>query len=551
MRMDRLRIFPKQQGFLSIVAVLLIVAVAFIGVALTYMTVSSSSSTNNFAQSENVLYAASAGFEETARLLLTPNLSGSNARIACASITGNSNLTNTSFGSGTFTATTGSGSPYYVNTTLSSAITSTSSTIPVASTAGFAPAGRVIVDREIISYGGISGNSFVGIERGANVNNGRAHVSGAYVAQYQCNVVVNAGIPNLTSPLYQRQIQQSLQLQEGWAVGNLSGFNFELAHWNRPTEIVWSSSTLSSISAATLNAVSMLSNAEGWAVGNVVGSAFTLLHYAGSSWSLATSPTACSGQNLNGVSAVYHQEAWAVGVNYGGNGSCGGTKRYTVLYWNGTGWTELTPTSSIPIPADNNNNQTLNAVHVIDSNNDGKGDVGFAVGNSGTILQYNGSAWTKSSDHPTSNHLLDVYVVSASEAWAVGAGGVIIKWDGSSWSTVSSPTTTQLNGIVMLDTDLGGTANVGWAVGNSGVAVTYNGSSWSSKNTGSSSNLFEVRMFFTNPDQDVWAVGAAGTIMHYNGSAWSSVSSGTTVQLNSISLIAPQQYPFAWQEIFA
>lgn len=542
----------RQSGFLSMVAVLLIMVVGFIGLAVTYMIVGAASATNNFAQSEDVLYATEAGFEEAARRLLTPNLSGTNSRIACTALTGNSNLTNTSFGSGTFTASTVAGSPYYVNSTLSSALTSSSSTIPVASTTGFAPAGRLIIDGEVINYGSISGNSFIGIQRGVNMNYNTPHVSGTYVAQYQCNIDVKAGQPNLTSPLYQRETQQALQLQEAWAVGNVSGSNFVLTRWNRPTEVSWTSSALSSVSATNIASISMLSNAEGWAVGDVVSSKFTLLHWLGSSWSLATSPTACSGQNLTGVSAVYHQEAWAVGPTTKNNGTCaaGGTRRYTVLYWNGTSWTTLTPSTTIPIPADSSTNQNLNAVHVIDATQSGAGTLGFAVGNSGTILKYNGSSWATSSS-PTTQNLFGVYVVSASEAWAVGAAGVIIKWNGTTWSTVTSPTTTQLNNISMLDSDLSGTANIGWAVGNSGVAIAYNGTSWSSNNTGSASNLFDVGLFNVSTGQDVWAVGAAGTIMHYNGSAWSSISSGVTQQLNGISLIKPQQYPFAWQEIFA
>src|SRR5580700_4517809 len=158
----------RQQGFLSVVAVLLIVVVAFIGLVVTSMVSGLATATNNYAKAENALYAAQAGFEETARLLLTPTLSGSNARITCSAISGNANLTNITFGSATFTATPVSGSPYYANTTLSSALTTSSTTIPVASVSGFAPAGRLMIDREVINYGGISGSSFVGVQRGVN-----------------------------------------------------------------------------------------------------------------------------------------------------------------------------------------------------------------------------------------------------------------------------------------------------------------------------------------------------------------------------------------------
>jgi len=552
MRRDIKTSLHRQRGYLMIVAVILILLVGTLSATMVSLFVGSATATNNFTQSNNTYYLAEAGFEETARLLLTPTLTGSNGRIACASISSNSNLTNTSFGSGTFTATTVSGSPVYVSTTLSSAINSSVTTIPVASTSGFAAAGRIVIDGEVINYGGTSGgNSFIGVQRGANENYNTPHASGAPVAQYQCNVNVTAGIPNLTSPLYQRTIQQSLQLQEGWAAGAVSGSNFVFTRWNRPTEVSWSSSLVSNSSAATINSISMLSNADGWAVGNVVGSAFTLLNWNGSSWTLAASPSACSGQNLTGVSAVYHQEAWAVGPTTKSNGSCtsGGQRRYTVLYWNGTSWTTLTPSTTPSIPADSNSNQNLNAVAVIDATQSGAGTLGFAVGNSGTILQYNGSNWVSVSS-PTTNNLFGVYVVSGSEAWAVGSSGTIIEWNGSTWSTVSSPTATQLNSIAMLDDTLSGHAETGWAVGNSGVAISYNGSSWSSNNTGSASNLYGVALFFTNPDQDIWAVGAGGTIMHYNGTSWASVTSNVTQQLNGISLIAPQQYAFAEEEIF-
>jgi len=540
----------RQRGYLPFVAVILIVVVGFLVVSIAYMSVGSATATNNFVQSEAALDIAEAGYEETARLLLTPFLAGSNHRIACSAITGNGNLTNTSFGTGTFTATTVSGSPVYANTTLSAAIGSADSTISVTSTSGFASAGRIMIDGEIINYGGISGNSFVGIQRGANYNYNTPHAIGAPVSQYQCMVDSKGGIPNLTSSLFKREIQQAVPLQEAWAVGAASGTAFILTRWNRPTELTWTNSAVTSGSNTDLNGISMLSNADGWAVGNVVGTNFTLFHWNGSSWSLAASPTAAGVcQNLAAVSAVYSNEAWAVGSTEKSNGTCtaGGSRRFTILKWNGTSWTALAPTT---IPADAGANSNLSAVHVIDATQSGAGTLGFAVGATGTILKYNGSTWVK--DTPPAgftNNLLGVYVVSASEAWAVGAAGSIIKWNGSTWSTVSSPTATQLNAIAMLDSTLSGTANYGWAVGNSGVAVKYNGTAWSSQNTGSANNMAGVALFFTT-NGDVWASGATGTLMHWNGSAWSSITSNVTQNLNAISVIAPQQYPYAWQEIF-
>ncbi len=545
-----MRTLSTQRGFLAVLAVLLILVIGFIGLAITYLYVGSATATLNFQQADKALNIAEAGFESAARFLLTSSLSGGNIRIGCGSLSGNAGLTNTTFSNGTFTATAVSGNPVYVNTTLSSSINSSTTTIPLTSASGFASAGRIMIDSEIINYGAISGNNLIGVQRGVNANYNTPHASGAAVSQYQCMVDVLGGIPNLTSPIYKREIQQAMQLQEAWAVGVAAGGKFTITRWNRPTEVAWTDSSLTNAANGTLNGISMLSNANGWAVGNAVAPNFSLLHWTGSSWNLSTLAFSCSNQNLNAVSSVYSNEAWAVGVAYKSTGTCtgsGGKHTFTILKWNGSNWTELTPATSPSIPANAIGNANLNAVHVIDTTQSGAGTLGFAVGDTGTILKYNGTNWTVDTS-PTSNNLLGVYVVSASEAWAVGAAGTIIEWNGSTWSPVTSPTATQMNAITMVDATLSSHATAGWAVGNSGNAIIYNGTSWSSQNTSTSQNLFGVTLFGTG--NDAWAVGAAGAAVHWDGSAWVTLSSGISQQLNAISAIAPQQYPFAWQEIY-
>ncbi len=540
----------NQRGYLVILAVFLIMVTGFIGVTIASLLFGGANETLNYQQAEKALYIAETGFETAARFVLTPTLTGTNTRIGCGSLSGNSNVTNTTFGSGTFTATAVASNPVYVNATLSSAITSGATTIPLTSTTGFASAGRVRIDMEDINYGAISGNSLIAVTRGVEASYATPHASGAAVTQYQCMIDVKGGIPNLTSATYKREINQAMPLQEAWAVGAVSGGNFEMTRWNRPTEVTWTNSAISSTSAVNLNGISMLSNADGWAVGDAGSTDFTLLHWNGTSWNASSLAFACSNQNLAAVSSVYSNEAWAVGNSYKSSGKCtgsGGKQRYTILQWNGTSWSELTPSTAPSIPADNISNQNLNAVHVIDATQSGAGTLGFAVGAAGVILQYDGSNWTPASS-PTTDDLTGIYIVSATEAWAVGANGTIIKWDGSSWTTVSSPTSTQLNAITMVDATQSGHATAGWAVGNSGVAISYNGTSWSSQNTGSAQNLFGVGLFGIG--KDVWAGGASGTLMHWDGSAWSSISSGITTQINALSVIAPQQYPSAWQEIY-
>lgn len=535
-----------QQGYLALLAIIFIMVIGFIGITVVNQFAGSANAVNDFTQSDQTFYIANAGLQKAARQLLTPFLSGSNPRISCAAITGNTNVTNSSFSTGTFTVTTVSGSPVYTNTTLSSSVTSSVTSIPVASTSGFASTGQLMIDREVMSYGGISGNSFIGVQRGINHSAASSHASAAPVSQYQCSVNSLAGIPSVASPRYQRQMQLSIPEQEAWAVGAVTGGSYQLTRWNRPTELSWTSAAFSDASAVNLNSVSMLSNADGWAVGNNSATTYTLLHWTGSSWSRISLASACSNQDLYGISSVSSQEAWAVGHIYRTNGTCtssAGTQRYTILQWNGTSWSALAPTT---IPSDAGSNQNLNAVHVI-ATTGGAGTLGFAVGDKGKILKYNGSTWVADTS-PTSQNLLGVHVTSASEAWAVGASGTIIKWNGSTWSTFTSPTSQTLNGIRMLDLTGVGTAQSGWAVGASGTAIQYNGSSWSTSTTGVATTLNKVSVFYAA--NDAWIAGNSGTLLHWDGSSWTSISSGLSVNLLGISVVPARQSPVAWQEVF-
>ena len=61
----------------------------------------------------------------------------------------------------------------------------------------------------------------------------------------------------------------------------------------------------------------------------------------------------------------------------------------------------------------------------------------FAVGDSGTILHYDGTAWSAVAS-PTANNLNSVWGSSATDAFAVGDNGTILHYDGLHWSTVAS-----------------------------------------------------------------------------------------------------------------
>lgn len=535
----------KQRGYFLILAVILIFVMGFMGSLMAYLLANRAKVTVATFNGLQAFYIAESGLEAATRYITRPNLDTAPFRIACGSVTGNGDLTAATISSGQFTVT--ASSPSVVVTSLSGSITSSVTSITVANASSLANQGRVLIDREAIEYGAKSGNILQGVTRGADSTLASSHANGAAVSQYQCNLVVNSGVPSIASPRAQRNLQWGVQLQDGHIVGNRSGNDFTVLRWNGGTELTWVDNSFASGGPSlrgNLNSVSMLSNADGFAVGDRAttdSGTFIIARWNGSSWTVSWISPACSGQNLNGVSAVSSQEAWAVGARYVAGCGSGSNYRYTLLKWNGSSWTLQAPAT---IPADSNSNQHLNAVHVIDTTGNGTGNVGFAVGNGGIALLYNGTSWVLVST-PITTNLLGVSVVSASEAWAVGASGDILRWNGTAWSLNNSTASQQLNAVSMIDTDGDGLADFGVAVGNSGRILTYDGSTWTSTTSGSS-NYFAVSVI---NNQDVWAAGAGGNMSHWDGSVWTRSSVGTVI--NGMSFVAPKKKATAgWTQVF-
>ncbi|MBA3661722.1 MAG: hypothetical protein H0W64_08350 [Gammaproteobacteria bacterium] len=534
-----------QQGYFALLAVVLILVMGLMGSVIVNLFATRAQTSANQLGGLRAFYLAESGLEIASRLLTTSTFTGTGARVVCSALTGTSTVTNASLLNGTFTLSA-VGTPVVAVTTLSSALTFTGSTIAVTSFTNFAGNGRLHVEDELIDYEAVSGTNFINVTRGAGGSRVRSHAVGAPVSQYQCTVDSKAGIPSIAAPKYQRNVQAQVQLQDGWLVGDKQSNNFSLMRWNYPAGVDWNNSSLAGgSSASNLEGVSMLSNAFGFAVGGAVGTNFTFLRWNGTAWVLNAQAGACSNQHLLAVSLVSNQQGFAVGSRYRPACASSGNYRYTILRWNGSNWVALTPSVAPTIPADASTNQNLNAVHVIDTNGDGLGNIGFAVGNAGHILTYNGTSWTRATS-PTTQHLKGVYVVSASEAWAVGVNGVILKYTGS-WSLFTSPVSTDINAISMLDTDNDGLANFGVAAGSSGRLFIYNGTSWTFTDFGNT-NFLAVGIF--SPD-DAWAAGASGSAYHWDGTVWSNIGTGTNNQINAISLVLPGSNPVTnWRQIF-
>jgi hypothetical protein len=172
----------------------------------------------------------------------------------------------------------------------------------------------------------------------------------------------------------------------------------------------------------------------------------------------------------------------------------------TILHYNGSAWSTMTSRTSYP----------LDGVWGSSSS-----DV-FAVGEAGTILHYNGSVWSVMTSR-TTNDLDGVWGSSSSDVFAVGGAGTILHYNGSVWSVMTSRTTNDLDGV------WGSSSSAVFAVGEDGTILHYNGSAWSAMTSGTDNVLWDV---WGSSSSDVFAVGGNGTILHYGGD-WSEMTSGT------------------------
>ena len=147
---------------------------------------------------------------------------------------------------------------------------------------------------------------------------------------------------------------------------------------------------------------------------------------------------------------------------------------------------------------------TINGVHMYNEN------IGWAVGDNGTILKTSdgGNNWI-TVDTPINMNFKKVKFYGLEIGYAISDKGQIVKSldGGASWFTLSTPVNDDLNDLYLID------AQRVCIVGNNGTILLsidgthFNTVSQSSSNT---SNLYGVTFFDTSVG---WAVGASGTLL--------------------------------------
>lgn len=201
--------------------------------------------------------------------------------------------------------------------------------------------------------------------------------------------------------------------------------------------------------------------------------------------------------------AAHAALAMTVACSGGGDVGGGGGGSTTGWHWEN------------PLPQGN----TLNGVWGSRTN-----DV-WAVGDSGTIVHWNGTAWSLVASG-TPYNLYGVWGAGANDVWAVGASGTILRWNGTAWSSVQSPTTNRLTAIWRRDD------NDVWAVGGD-KALRWSGTSWYSALGGLAGTVYNG--VWGSGASDVWVMnGTDGNFAHWNGTSFSSVDAGVANSLFAV-----------------
>ncbi|MDO8705843.1 MAG: hypothetical protein Q7J84_12945 [Sulfuricaulis sp.] len=534
-----------QRGFLLITAVILIVVVALLATVITFLTAGNVLSSAGHANSAKALFIAESGIERGIRALVSPVLT---ERVGCADVTDNVNLTNIAFGEGRFTLTGGAASyPNNANNTLKAGIGIADVVIPLNDLAGFTTTGgRVLIDREAIDYRGVSSNTaicggaaltpcLVGAQRGRDGTAATTHASSTRVGQFQCNLQSQGGVPDMAGSSNRRTLRTGVQVQEGWAVGNLGGSatteNLNAIHCTSSSNcwgvadngvvVYWNGSTWTQdpfVAAENLNGVHCFDANNCIAVGDNG----TILRYNSGAWGSEASPVT---SNLNGVYCTSATNCWAVGDTYNPPGPP--PTQEAILQRTAGGWSLLAASGTIP-------NENLNGIHCFNANNC------IAVGDNGTILSYSfpPGNWSNVASPVTSN-INSVYCTAATSCWAVAdtynppgpppTQEAILRWNGGAWTLLADSglvPSENLNSIYCLD------ASNCFAAGDNGTLLRWNGVNWSDVSGGvTTENMNGIFCFSVS---DCIAVGDNGTVLRWNGTSWLSTVTPALLRWNGV-----------------
>ncbi|HEU4930177.1 MAG TPA: hypothetical protein VFU38_10150 [Candidatus Krumholzibacteria bacterium] len=134
----------------------------------------------------------------------------------------------------------------------------------------------------------------------------------------------------------------------------------------------------------------------------------------------------------------------------------------------------------------------------------------YAVGDAGTVLRFDGSAWSLSPAGVGEN-LNDAFMLSALDVVIVGDGGRILRGADVSWVPMTSGTIENLHGVWAQN------ANHVFAVGDAGIVLRYDGVNWNPENA----PVRDYTDVWGLDNGDVVAVARGGFVSRRVAGTWS------------------------------
>ncbi len=359
----------KQKGFFLVAAIFLIVVFGVVAVLLSHSIVNELASSARQSDAVDAFNIANSGLQRSAYEVLT---AGNN----CSAL---NSLSNINFGNGAYSVTATEYQPSDI--TLGNNINSSTTIIPVSSLSGMAPSGLVVINDEAIQYAGTSSSSgicgtapcLINAIRGSNGTTAASHASSASVLESLCHIVVQAGVPDLTSPVAKRTLSMNISLGSGhsgvWAFGNQDGDEL-IAYLSGTVWVRYPPSA--AVSDRSFYGADTIDENDVWACG----ANRTFIHWDGSSWSNTAVDTSgpawfkVPNKTFYAISCPNVDDCWAVAGRNAGMA--------TIAHWNGIIWSRALVLGA---------NQNLYAVDCVDTNDC------WATGNRRTFIHYNGFFW--------------------------------------------------------------------------------------------------------------------------------------------------------------
>jgi hypothetical protein len=136
----------------------------------------------------------------------------------------------------------------------------------------------------------------------------------------------------------------------------------------------------------------------------------------------------------------------------------------------------------------------------------------FAVGDSGVVLRYNGTSWTRMTTGTTAQ-LNRVWGSGATNVYAATETGRLLRYNGASWSFVAG---VQAPGGPLASVWGTSASNV-YAVGAGGIVFRYNGTSWQRIRLPTRQPLYAV---WGSGTSNVYVAGGGGALYRFDGTSW-------------------------------